>query len=61
MGALERPGDVGGDAVASERDGVGMNEMSVDNHRQRGGAGAEIDAGNPEIGLIGRTTASALE
>ena len=56
LGVVERrgqgAGDVGGDAVAAERDGVGMDEVTVDQHRERGGAGAEIDAGHAELGLV---------
>ena len=49
----ERAGDVGGDAVAAERDGVGVDEMPVGEHRERGGTGAEIDAGDAKLGLVG--------
>ena len=52
----ERAGDVGGDAVAAERDGVGVDEMSVGEHRERGGAGAEIDQATPSLASSGVIT-----
>src|SRR6478752_3024178 len=48
----KRAGDVGGDAGAAERDGVGVDEMPVGEDRERGGAGAEIDAGDAKLGFV---------
>ncbi len=57
LGVVERCGkrasDVCGDAIAAESDGVGVHEMSIGQHPERGGAGAEIDHGDAELGLVG--------
>src|SRR5262245_50276359 len=50
----QRAGDIGSDAVAAKGDGVGMNELAIGENRERRRAGAEIDAGDAELRLVGR-------
>ncbi len=49
---VEAARDVHGDVVAAEREAVGVHEVAAGEHRQRGGAGAHVDHGGAEIGLV---------
>ena len=40
------------DVVAAEREAVGMDEAAAGEHRHGGGAGAHVDQGRAEIGLV---------
>ncbi len=49
---VEAARDVKGDVAAAQRKSVGMDEAAVREYRERGGAGAHVDDGGAEIGLV---------
>ena len=48
----EAAGEVHGDVIAAERKPVGMDEAPLREHRDRGGARADIDDGSTKIGFV---------
>ena len=49
---IEAAREIHGDVLAAEREAVGMHEAAAGEHRHGGRAGAHVDHGGAEIGLV---------
>ena len=57
---LQITGDIEGDVVSTYRDCIGVEKLSFRKNRDRGGAAADVDAGDPERRSSSLVAASAL-